>query len=132
MKVAKEEILGLVTALAMFVDEDEDAEMAGYRSLAQRVVDSLADVPGLGVSLKHDSIDYLIPTAVLNFGGDWTGPTAGQVSAALQQGDPPVPYTCKQLGPLDELMVDPAEPHRCRNGRGNQPPTSNSEGVGVS
>ena len=105
MKVAKEEVVGLLTALAMFVDEDEEAEMGYYRGMAQRVVDSLADVPGLGVSLKHDGIDYLIPTAVLNFGGEWAGPSAGEVSALLQQGDPPVHV--QQLGPLDEIMVDP-------------------------
>ena len=79
MKVAKEEILGLATALAMFVDEDEDAEMAYYHTLARRVVDSLsAAVPGLNIGLEHDGIDYLIPTAVLRLGGDWPGPTAGR------------------------------------------------------
>lgn len=105
MKVAKEEILGLVTALTMFVAEDEAAEMAFYRSLAQRVVDSLVEVPGLQITLQHDGIDYLIPTAVLHLGGDWPGPPARQVAAALQQGDPPI--YLQQLGPPDELMVDP-------------------------
>ena len=105
MKVAKEEILGLVTALTMFVAEDEAAEMAFYRSLAQRVVDSLIEVPGLRITLQHDGIDYLIPTAVLHLGGDWPGPPARQVAAALQQGDPPI--YLQQLGPPDELMVDP-------------------------
>ena len=106
MKVAKEEIVGLVTALGMFLEEDEEAEMAHYRGLAQRVVDSLVEVPGLRVSLQHDGINYLIPTAVLNFGGDgWSGPSPREVSAALQQGDPPI--FLQQLGPPDELMVDP-------------------------
>ena len=36
MKVAKEEIVGLVTALGMFVEEDEAAEMGHYPALAQR------------------------------------------------------------------------------------------------
>ena len=106
MKVAKEEILGLTTALAMFVDEDEDAEMAYYHTLARRVVDSLSvAVPGLNITLEHDGIDYLIPTAVLRLGGDWPGPAAGRVAAGLQQGDPPI--YLQQLGPPDELMVDP-------------------------
>ena len=106
MKVAKEEILGLTTALAMFIDEDEDAEMAYYHTLARRVVDSLsAAVPGLNITLEHDGIDYLIPTAVLRLGGDWPGPTADHVAAGLRQGDPPI--YLQQLGPPDELMVDP-------------------------
>ena len=104
-KVAKEEIVGLVTALSMFVEEDEAAEMARYRSLAQHVVDSLIEVPGLNISLEHDGIDYLIPNAVLRLGGDWSGPSAPQVGAALQQGDPPI--YLQQLRAPDELMVDP-------------------------
>lgn len=105
MKVAKEEVVGLVTALAMFVDEDEEAEMAYYHRLAQRVVDSLSEVPNLNISLEHDGIDYLIPNAVLRLGGGWPGPSAAQVAASLQQGDPPI--YLQQLRAPDELMVDP-------------------------
>lgn len=36
MKVSNEEIVGLVTALGMFVQQDEAAEMAHYPALAQR------------------------------------------------------------------------------------------------
>ena len=36
MKVAKEEIIGLMRAIQIFVDEDEDAEMAMYRRKAQQ------------------------------------------------------------------------------------------------
>ncbi len=104
-KVAKEEIVGLVTALSMFVDEDEEAEMAWYHSMAQRVVDSLIEVPGLNITLEHDGIDYLLPNAVLRLGGDWSGPSAPEVAAALQQGDPPI--YLQQLRAPDELMVDP-------------------------
>ena len=104
-KVAKEEIVGLVTALSMFVEEDEEAEMARYREMAQRVVDSLIEVPGLNITLEHDGIDYLLPNAVLRLGGDWSGPSAQQVAAALQQGDPPI--YLQQLRAPDELMVDP-------------------------
>ena len=104
-KVAKEEIVGLVTALSMFVEEDEEAEMAWYREMAQRVVDSLIEVPGLKITLEHDGIDYLLPNAVIHLGGDWSGPSAPEVAAALQQGDPPI--YLQQLRAPDELMVDP-------------------------
>ncbi len=36
MNVAKGEIVGMVTALGIFVEEDEAAEMAYYQALAQR------------------------------------------------------------------------------------------------
>ena len=105
MKVAKEEIVGLVTALELFVEEDEEAEMDRYRSIVQQVVDALAEVPGLEVSLEHDPLDYLIPTAVMRFTAAWRGPIRDQVAEALQRGDPPV--YLHQLGNPDELAVDP-------------------------
>ena len=104
MKVAKEEIVGLVTALGMFVEEDEAAEMAYYESLAQRVVDALVETPGLQVSLQHDGVDYLIPNAVLKFGDAWQGPSPSRVAAAMEQGARPVYLS--QLGPPDRLGVD--------------------------
>jgi len=61
LKVAKEEIVGLVTALELFLAEDEPAEMARYRTMVQRVVDALTEVPGLQVTVEHDGYDYLIP-----------------------------------------------------------------------
>jgi L-seryl-tRNA(Ser) seleniumtransferase len=105
MKVAKEEIVGLVTALDAFLQEDENAEMTAYQELAQRVVDALVETPGLEVSLEHDGIDYLIPTAVVRFGKGWQGPPPEQVAAAMEQGDPPI--YLQQLGPPDQLGVDP-------------------------
>ena len=55
--------------------------------------------------MEHDGIDYLLPNAVLRLGGDWSGPSAQQVAAALQQDDPPI--YLQQLRAPDELMVDP-------------------------
>jgi L-seryl-tRNA(Ser) seleniumtransferase len=105
MKVAKEEIVGLVTALERFVEEDEEQEMREYAALAQPVVDALSEVPGLEVSLKHNELDYLIPTAVMRFGKDWRGPSRDQITQAMQLGDPPIHL--HQLGEPDELAVDP-------------------------
>ena len=42
---------------------------------------------------------------MLHLGGDWSGPSALEVAAALQQGDPPI--YLQQLRAPDELMVDP-------------------------
>ena len=104
-KVAKEEILGLVTALGMFVEEDEEAEMAAYEALVRRVVDALVEVPGLEVSLKHDGVEYLIPAAVIRFTPEWNGPSPGEVADSMEQGDRPI--YLHRLGPPDQLGVDP-------------------------
>lgn len=105
MKVAKEEVVGLVTALSMFVEEDEEAEMRAYRTLVQRVVDALSEVPGLKITLEHDEHDYLIPHALLRFGRDWRGPSRDEIARALEEGEPAI--YLHQLGQPDELAVDP-------------------------
>ena len=68
LKVAKEEIVGLLTALEMFVEEDEEGEMKRYSGMAQMAVDGLVEVPGLAVTVEHDEYDYLIPSTVIRFG----------------------------------------------------------------
>ncbi len=105
MKVAKEEIVGLLTALKIFMEEDEEAETHRYSMMVQRVADALSEVPGLEVTVEHDDYDYLIPHAVLRFGKDWQGPARNLVLAALEGGDPPIYFN--QQGNPDEFAVDP-------------------------
>ena len=105
MKVAKEEIIGLVEALQIFVEEDEDAENRRFTEMCQQVVDSLIEVPGLDVSVEHDEWDYLTPIAVMRFTRDWRGPSRDEVNDAMAAGDPPI-YLHNIHNP-DELAVDP-------------------------
>ena len=105
MKVAKEEVIGLVASLAAFVEEDEAAEMEAYRAIAQTVVDALVELPGLRVTLEHDGINYLIPQAAIRFTDEWRGPSRDAVVAALEMGNPQI--YLQQLGGSQELAVDP-------------------------
>ena len=105
MKVAKEEIVGLVKALEIFVDEDEDAEIRRYTEMCQLVVDALIEVPGLGVTVEHDEYDYLTPAASIKFTNRWTGKSRDDVLSAMAEGDPPV--YLHTLSHPDELAVDP-------------------------
>lgn len=105
MKVAKEEIVGLCAALQIFANEDENAETQKYRAMAQQVVDALAEIPGLRVTLEHDDYNYLIPHAVINFTKHWQGPSRDAVYQAMIDGDPPI-YLHDIFNP-DDLAVDP-------------------------
>ena len=105
MKVAKEEIIGLLEALRIFVDEDEDAETLRLKEMCQQVVDALIEAPGLEVSVEHDEWDYLIPHAVIRFTRDWRGSSRDEVDHAMAAGDPPI-YMHNIFNP-DELAVDP-------------------------
>ena len=105
MKVAKEEVIGLVASLAAFVEEDEEAEMAAYRAMVQHVVDALVEIPGLRVTLEHDKDNYLIPHAVIKFTDEWRGPSRDDIASAMERGNPQV--YLHQLGGPGQLAVDP-------------------------
>ena len=105
MKVAKEEVIGLVASLAAFVEEDEAAEMEAYRAMVQPVVDALVELPGLRVTLEHDRVNYLLPQAAIYFTDEWRGPSRDAVMAALEQGSPQI-HLQTLAGP-QELAVDP-------------------------
>ena len=105
MKVAKEEIVGLTTALRLFVDEDDDAENRRFTEMCQQVVDALIEVPGLRVSVEHDEWNYLVPHTEITFTRDWVGPSRDDVLANMAKGDTPI--FLHSLGNPDELAVDP-------------------------
>ena len=105
MKVAKEEIIGLVQAIQLFMEEDEEKEMCKYRDLAQQVVDAIIEMPGLDVSLQQDERDWLLPAAVFRFTKDWKGPGRDEVLKNMAEGDPPI-FLHWLAGP-DTLAVDP-------------------------
>lgn len=105
LKVSKEEIIGLVHSLELFVNEDEAAEMRRYRQLSQMVVDGFIEVPGLKVTLEHDDKDWLIPSAVIRFAKEWRGPSRDDILKAMSSGDPPI-YMHWLAGP-GILAVDP-------------------------
>ena len=46
-KTSKEEVVGLVTALELFLAEDEKAETERFRAVSASIVDGIADIPGL-------------------------------------------------------------------------------------
>ena len=105
MKVSKEEIIGLLEALNIFIREDEEEETRNYMLMTEKIVDSVAEFSGIEATIKHDKIDYLIPTAVLKFTANWIGPTRNTIFEMLSKGDPPI--FLHTLGNPDELGVDP-------------------------
>ena len=88
LKVSKEEIVGLLTALEVWTGLDHAAELRAHQAKTQRVVDALADLPG--VRAEHTYPDHMgrpYPTVFLHLE---EGHGAGQVLQALLEGDPPV------------------------------------------
>ena len=106
MKVSKEEIIGFITALGIFVEEDEDKEMARFRAISQKIVDAIIEIPGLVASVEHDEHDFLIPTAVLKLGNSWRGPSKDEILRAMEAGDPPI-FLQGTFLPDEQIAVDP-------------------------
>ena len=90
MKVSKEEIVGLLTALEIWAARDHDADMRAARRRTDLVVEGLAGIPG--VRAEHrcpDRIGRPYPTAVIDLdpGLDTTAP---DLIATLLAGDPSI------------------------------------------
>ena len=90
LKVSKEEIVGLLTALDVWTSRDHAADLQAAKEKTQRVVDALAGLPG--ARAEHRFPDHLgrpYPTVFvhLDAGG---GRRASDVIRALLEGDPPV------------------------------------------
>ena len=92
MKVCKEEIVGLVCALELFVDADHETEWAEWRAKSASIVEHVKHVPGLEARV-YEGIVYEgpgSPTALVVLSESWEGRTAEEVQAAMLEGDPPI------------------------------------------
>ncbi|HVQ76856.1 MAG TPA: aminotransferase class V-fold PLP-dependent enzyme [Candidatus Binatia bacterium] len=108
-KTSKEEIVGLVTALELFLAEDEKAEMERYREVCAAIVDVVRDIPGVRAVVEQDPVNRVLPHAVVYFEPSWTGRSGRAIQLALAAGEP---HIYVQQGPhqggyFDEIAVDP-------------------------
>jgi L-seryl-tRNA(Ser) seleniumtransferase len=90
LKVSKEEIIGLLTALECWVKQDHAAEMAAAKRRTQRLVDSLDGVDGATAEYRFpDQAGRPYPTCRVRLDPE-RGVTAAEVIAALLAGSPSV------------------------------------------
>jgi D-glucosaminate-6-phosphate ammonia-lyase len=88
-KAAKEDIVGLMVAIQLYLERDHEADMAGWRGQAEYMIDRLQGVPGIGTALKLDGDEHLTPRVEITFDAA-TGVNAAELIAALEEGDPRV------------------------------------------
>ncbi|MEE8045235.1 MAG: aminotransferase class V-fold PLP-dependent enzyme [Dehalococcoidia bacterium] len=88
MKVSKENIVGLVTAIQLFTDSDEAAEWQGWQSKADYVAERLAGIEGLRVEIEDEPGKRQGPQPVLYFDDDYDGPSIAEIIEQLESGDP--------------------------------------------
>jgi len=108
-KTSKEEIVGLVHALELFLAEDEAAELNRHREVCTHIIDAVRHLPGLRAVVEQDALNRIIPHAVIYFEPSWRGPSGQTVREALATGIPHiyVQQGTQQGGYFDEIAVDP-------------------------
>ena len=90
MKVSKENIVGMVAALELYMDTDEAGIIEGWYDKANYVARKLEGIPGLQVVIEDTPGERQGPQPVIRFGRDWKGPTPAEVRQRLVDGDPSI------------------------------------------
>jgi L-seryl-tRNA(Ser) seleniumtransferase len=123
-KISKEQIVGLVVALEIFVDEG-DSLYAGQMAMAQRLAEELRTVPGLEVEVipndetyhEHPTVPH-VPRVLMRWNMEEAGMSAEELDAAVARDDPPVYlrnvhyydyYTDKEWRLIDVFYLRPEE-----------------------
>ncbi len=92
MKIAKEEIVGLIRALEIFVEDDHESTWVEWRNKSQRIADVVARLEGIKTWV-HEGPIYegpSAPTATIELPRSWTGPSVEQVEEKLRLGEPSI------------------------------------------
>ena len=90
MKVSKENIVGMVAALELYMDTDEAAIIEGWRSKSDYVVRKLNGIPGLRVVVEDAPTDRQGPQPVIYFERGWKGLSPDDIRQKLLEGDPSI------------------------------------------
>ncbi len=108
LKVGKEEIAGLITALNRYVRRDAEAELRQWRQSADMIADSLCSVAGVSVSVSDCDSFYPTRVPILNIAVDpvVTGMSAFDVANALMRVRPRI-YVDESRAAHNVLSVVP-------------------------
>jgi D-glucosaminate-6-phosphate ammonia-lyase len=88
-KCGKEEIVGLLTALKLFLEENSDERHERWLALSQELADGLQDLRGASVRLVSRTARG-VPAVELTIREDELGFSARDLVKRLQDGEPPV------------------------------------------
>ena len=88
MKVGKEEIIGLVTALELYEKRDHKADLEEWERQVQHIVDALSDVPHVEAGLMSTTEQDPMPYAYVRLDEQALGMTTKDLIEQLQEGTP--------------------------------------------
>lgn len=113
MKVAKEQIVGMVAAVDWFTEQSEDTMQAEFRACAKRIADHLKSVPSVQASIVVPEVANHVPHLLLDYDHSVIKISASEVANQLRQGSPSIelnPSTGKKnaqgmTGDKDTIVV---------------------------
>jgi len=89
MKVGKEEMVGLLAAVELYLQQNQVARMASFEATVQFWVDAFSDWPGVIARRDYpNEAGRPLPWALLEFDPIVTGLSAAEVQQQLWDGDP--------------------------------------------
>lgn len=90
MKVSKENIVGLVTAIELYMDADEQFEYKSWRDKSEYIVNKLKSIPNLKILIEDTPTDRQGPQPVLYFERNWNGKSPEKIRQEMIEEDPPI------------------------------------------
>ncbi len=88
MKVAKEEIVGLVAAVDWFLNQDDAAMEAEYAQRAKLIADRLKTIPSVQTSIFIPPVANHVPHLLISYDANRIKITGPQVMQKMRQGNP--------------------------------------------
>jgi L-seryl-tRNA(Ser) seleniumtransferase len=88
LKIGKEELVGLLRALDLFLEEDQNAKQDEWRERSKRVAESLGSLNGVSTEVTGEGKISVAPEAVVTLDEEVTLLTCVELVAALRAEDP--------------------------------------------
>jgi L-seryl-tRNA(Ser) seleniumtransferase len=110
MKVAKEQIVGMVAAVDWFLSQSDEGLEAEFRRRADRIAEKLKDIPTLRAEVAIPPVANHIPHLLLRYDPDKVKIGARDVMAELRKGTPSIelnPSTGSRRGASSGIPADP-------------------------
>jgi uncharacterized pyridoxal phosphate-dependent enzyme len=91
MKVGKEEMIGLITAIENYIQKDHESEQKRWEEIVHYLAKQLIELPNIEVTITDsDEVDRPVPRAFVRVDEKRVGRDAQEIVNLLRAGDPPM------------------------------------------
>jgi len=98
MKVGKEEIIGLMRAVELYLERDHEEEWQCWEARIDHIAAAVADIPGITTGRVPTEVTNHVPRLFLTWSADALGKTQEKVIEELRSGTPRIEALVTQCG----------------------------------